>query len=72
MTKVWANGLWNPFTRKKKWRIECGNCQHLWDEKVPVGDHDEMSAICPCCHEQNVWSLSGFTEKYKQQLEERK
>ena len=69
---VWANGLWNPFTRKKKWRIECGSCQHSWDEKVPVNNRDEMSAVCPCCGEQNRWSLANFLEHYEKQLREQR
>ena len=31
-----ANGLCNPFTNKKNWRIACGKCRHVWDEKVPI------------------------------------
>ena len=55
---VQANGLWNHFTGKKQWRITCGTCRHTWDEKVPI--QERCSAVCPCCHAQNVWSASAF------------
>jgi hypothetical protein len=58
-----ANGLCNPFTNKKKWRITCGHCRHTWDEKVPVVER--CSAICPCCAKQNTWSATRWMEQYK-------
>lgn len=61
-----SNGLHNPFTGKKKWRITCGKCQHCWDEKVPI--NDTCSAICPNCKEQNKWSLLVFEKEYEQMI----
>lgn len=61
-----ANGLWNHFTGRKKWRITCGECQHTWDEKVPI--QERCSSICPCCHSQNVWSASAFENAYTSTL----
>lgn len=63
--RVRANGLWNPFTGRKKWRITCGDCRHCWDEKVPA--QERCSALCPCCGAQNVWSLSDFLRAYDRQ-----
>ncbi len=59
-----ANGLYNIFTGKKKWQITCGNCEHVWYEKVPLVDM--CSAICPCCRQQNVWDSGEFMRKYDQ------
>tara|TARA_Y100000034_G_C6807667_1_gene362780 strand:- start:46 stop:264 length:219 start_codon:yes stop_codon:yes gene_type:complete len=61
-----ANGLYNPFTGKKKWRITCGKCRHTWDEKVPI--QERCSAVCPSCKEQNVWSASRFQKAYDKQI----
>lgn len=63
---VQANGLWNHFTGRKKWRITCGECEHVWDEKVPI--QEQCSAVCPCCHAQNVWSASLFADRYERHL----
>lgn len=62
-----ASGLQNPFTNKKKWRITCGNCEHRWDEKVPIGE--PSSAICPYCKELNMWSYNYFAEQYEKDIE---
>ena len=61
-----ANGLWNHFTGKKKWRITCGECQHTWYEKVPI--QETCSAICPNCHTQNIWSAIAFERAYRRML----
>jgi hypothetical protein len=61
---VQANGLINPFTNKKKWRITCGKCNHTWDERCPI--MEPSSAICPACREQNIWSYNEFVRHYNQ------
>lgn len=58
-----ANGLYNPFTNKKKWQITCGKCEHSFSEKLIV--NEICSAICPCCKTQNKWSYSLFMRIYK-------
>ena len=69
--RLWANGLRNPFTNKKKYTIQCGNCKHTWDEKVP-DLVDEASAVCPSCGAQNMWSHSEFGRRYESWLEQQK
>ncbi len=64
-----ANGLWNIFTNKKKYVITCGNCEHIYKDKVFFID-DDASSICPTCKCQNVWSHSGFDEDYQRILGE--
>jgi len=61
---VRANGLWNHFTGKKRWVITCGECAHTWAEKVFIVE--PSSAICPCCHTQNVWSAAAFERAYEE------
>lgn len=61
-----ANGLWNHFTGRKKWRITCGKCEHYWDEKVPI--NYVCSAICPCCKTQNKWDALKFQRYYDAML----
>lgn len=64
---VYANGFWNHFTGKKKWRIKCGKCSHGWSEKVPI--QEPCSAICPCCGAQNKWSAIAFQKAYEASLD---
>jgi rRNA maturation endonuclease Nob1 len=64
---IYANGLYNIFTNKKKYRIECGACGHVWDDKVPMYV-DRASSVCPCCGEQNVWSHSAFDAYYERTM----
>ena len=63
-----GNGLMPLFSNKKKWDITCGNCSHGYSDKVLI--QESCSSICPCCHTQNVWSLSRFLNKYEKSLEE--
>jgi hypothetical protein len=57
-----ANGhAGNIFTRKKKWRITCAECDHTWDDKVPI--METCSSICPNCKTQHKWSYSQFFKK---------
>lgn len=64
---IWANGLWNHFTGRKKYHIQCGNCKHTYIDKVDF-QTDIASSICPCCSAQNIWSHSGFAEAYNREL----
>ena len=59
-----ANGLYPMFGYRKKWYITCGGCEHTWRERVPV--HEPSSAICPCCGEQNIWSMYKFGDAYEE------
>ena len=64
---VWSNGLnGNIFTGKKKWTIKCGDCGHMWDEKVHL--QKICSAVCPCCHRQQKWDSDEFFWHYENQL----
>jgi hypothetical protein len=60
--RVEANGMWNHFTGMKKWTITCGECEHSWQQKVPI--HEICSALCPCCGAQNKWSAKDFEAEY--------
>ena len=64
-----ANGLWNPFTGRKKFQISCGEFNHTYIDKVPCAGIDEISSICPCCHTQNVWSISEWFHDYGKEFE---
>ncbi len=50
---------WNPIWPwqygGKKFTVTCGDCRHTWQAKLPVSTN--MSALCPCCEAQNVWSM---------------
>ncbi len=61
--QLYSNGLWNPFTGKKKYTITCFKCRHSWVEKV-LARNDLASAVCPCCKVQNTWSHSAFGNYY--------
>ncbi len=63
-----ANGLWNWFTGRKRWRITCGECKHTWDEKVPICEI--CSALCPCCGAQNRWNPALFEVAYRDYLKQ--
>ena len=69
---TYANGLWNHFTKRKKYTIECGKCRHSWTEKVSFACGDKASAICPCCGSQNVWSHSEFERFYDLNMKKRR
>ncbi len=66
--RVSASGLWNHFTGRKKYTIECGNCKHTYRDKVPFTMSDRASSICPACRAQNVWSHSAFHRAYENTL----
>jgi len=68
---VWANGLWNIFTQRKKYKIQCGECQHSYCDKVPFYS-DTASSICSCCGAQNIWSHSEFNKHYDIELSKNK
>ena len=67
MPTVQANGLLNPFTGRKKWRIFCGNCGYTWDEKVPLVEPSR--AICPACKAINTWSPAAFFREYEKHFQ---
>jgi predicted RNA-binding Zn-ribbon protein involved in translation (DUF1610 family) len=66
--KLWGNGLWNHFTGRKRYTIQCGKCQHTWREKVLLAS-DEASALCPSCGAQNVWRHSEFEAAWNRRAE---
>lgn len=63
-----ANGLWNHFTGKKKYTIECGKCFFTWSDKVPFMT-DRAGSICPACGEVNTWSHSEWSSYYEKMKE---
>lgn len=63
-----ANGLWNPFTGRKKYTIRCGACEHSYDDKVPFNMGDTASSICFACGSQNIWSHGEFQRGYNRSL----
>lgn len=63
---LWANGLWNQFTGRKRYDITCGDCNHTYKDKVPFRI-DTASSVCPCCGAQNTWSHSNFERSYNKQ-----
>ena len=65
--RVYGNGLWNPFTHRKKYEIVCGHCDHVFTQKVSFLT-DFASAICPGCGTQNHWLHSKFAEDYERSL----
>jgi hypothetical protein len=64
---IFANGLWNHFTGRKKYTIKCGECEHTWTDKVSFAT-DTASSLCPCCGAQNKWSHSQFERDYDREL----
>ena len=67
---VSANGLWNPFTQRKRFTVTCGSCDHTYKDKV-ICQTDKLSSICPNCRRLNIWSLSVFTDRYEKYLQSR-
>ena len=61
-----ANGLWNCFTNKKKYKIMC-DCGHLYSDKVSFLS-DIAVSVCPNCSRQNSWLHSVFNRLYEQEL----
>ena len=60
--------LWNPFTGKKKYIIQCHNCSHIYVERVPWLNHtDRASSVCPRCRELNVWNHAAFVKSIQLQ-----
>ncbi len=68
-TSLVANGLWNIFTGKKKYTIECGACNFTYTDKVIFNMGDAANSICPSCKNINVWSHSRFEKFYDRMLE---
>lgn len=62
---LWANGLWNHFTNRKKYTVKCGNCSHTYDDKVSFLT-DDASSLCPACRAPNVWSHQTFLSLYSE------
>ena len=59
-----ANGLYNIFNDTKKWRIWCGSCGYVWDERRPV--EYTVSAVCPSCRMLNQWDYQKFMQDYEE------
>lgn len=59
-----ANGLWNPWTRRKRFSLECGDCDHTYDDKIPIMG-EAASSLCPCCGAQNKFSLAAWLKLYE-------
>jgi hypothetical protein len=65
--RLFANGLWNPFTHRKKYTVVCGECEHTFDEKVSFVT-DNATAVCPACGALNYWLHSDWQKSYDEQL----
>ncbi len=65
VTPEWlsANGIYNPFTNKKKWQIGCGACDGWWIDKIPVSE--PSVAICPICGAKNRWSIEKWAKLFE-------
>lgn len=63
---VTSNGLVNPFTRNKRFTVECGACGVQFSHKLNVdaAGHDTMS-VCPYCNVRNHWSLLEWLRRYE-------
>lgn len=59
-----ANGLWNHFTGKKKYEIECGNCLYTYSDKVHFAFSNNARSLCPACGVVNKWKHSDFQRIY--------
>jgi hypothetical protein len=57
--KLWANGLWNPFTKRKRYTIQCGNCNHIYREYISFLD-DLAISKCTNCNTKNKWNHSDY------------
>ena len=65
---LYANGLWNIFTNRKKYKIVCGECGYTYSDKVYFLTDDAIS-ICPGCGVRNKWSHSEFNKFYERHSE---
>jgi len=64
-----ANGFWNCFTNRKKYRITCGDCGYEYKDKVCFSK-DEAASTCPECKTLNIWSHSNFKAAYDKNFPE--
>jgi hypothetical protein len=66
---VSANGLVNPFTRNKRFRLTCGACGVMFDHKFNVDTaSDPVMSVCPTCGIRNQWSLARWAALYEERL----
>ena len=65
-----ANGIWNHFTGRKKYDIECGSCGYVYSDKVNFKLSNRAKSICPGCGVMNEWMHSEFAASYDRMMEE--
>lgn len=69
---VTSNGLVNPFTRNKRFRLDCGSCGVQFAHKFNVDGGDPVMSPCPQCGIRNKWSLARWVALYESALSARK
>lgn len=65
-----ANGLWNIFTKRKRYTVLCGGCPHTYRDKVSF-DTDRATSLCPACGTLNMWKHSDWQRHYDQEIAKR-
>jgi len=65
-----SDGLWNILTRSKRYYINCGVCNHRYDDLVCF-ETDSAISTCPQCGHGNRWCHKRFYKHYEDWLRSR-